>query len=393
MNKEVNRSKIKISDILHIKVELHWTFIMLLLFALFISAYSGLYFFVIIVLLFLMVLIHEFAHSATALANNIEVKKIILLPLGGASIIDLDNVKPSISLKIALAGPVMSILLGLLCGIIAIIAPPVMLTQWLGVPVSIVTIFQILFILNILLGIFNLLPAFPLDGGRVMKSALERKHDPFTATKLAVKISNIILVIFIVGSIIYELTIPGMSISYFTFVLIWDLIIVFFIYGGAQSELDMAYIIKYASNIKASTAVSKDYIVVKPYTKMKDLYNQILKKGTHIAVFSSIDNGKLNVYAVAARLPNSSASNYIKQAAMLEKTVSDYKVKIPYINYNAPLSKAIEKMRYEGASIMALVRNNKVVGVLNLQHVESIIALHLPLEIQKDKQRDIQTNK
>lgn len=103
------KSNTSILDIFHIKIELHWTFIMLLLFALLISAYSGLYFFIIILLLFLMVLLHELAHSATALANGIEVKKIILFPLGGASIIDLDEVKPDLSLKIALAGPVMSI--------------------------------------------------------------------------------------------------------------------------------------------------------------------------------------------------------------------------------------------------------------------------------------------
>jgi Zn-dependent protease len=381
------KSNTSILDIFHIKIELHWTFIMLLLFALLISAYSGLYFFIIILLLFLMVLLHELAHSATALANGIEVKKIILFPLGGASIIDLDEVKPDLSLKIALAGPVMSIFLGLLCGIFAVIAPQIMLTQWLGAQVSIISIFQILFILNILLGIFNILPAFPLDGGRVMKSALERKHDNFTATKIAVKISNIILIIFIIFSIIYELLIPGISFAYFTFVLIWDLIIVMFIYGGAQSELGMAYITKYASNIKARNVASKDYILVNSTMKMKDLYKQILKKGTHTTLFSTFENGKLNTYTVAAKFPVSIPSNYTKQADMLNNTVNNYKVKIPYINYNAPLSKAIEKMRYEGASIMALVKNNKIVGLLNSQHIESIIALHLPLEIQKDKQK------
>ncbi|MGC8649074.1 MAG: site-2 protease family protein [Candidatus Micrarchaeia archaeon] len=379
MNNKKNKVKqTNISDILHIKIELHWTFILLLLFALFISAYSGWYFLLIIVLLFIMVLLHELAHSITALANNIDVKKIILLPLGGASIINLDEVKPNISLKIALAGPVMSILLGLISGLFAIVLPNIMLTAWLGVPVSLSGIFQILFILNILLGIFNLLPAFPLDGGRVLKSALEKKYNSFDATKIAVKISKILLVLFIILSIIYTIMLPGMTFSYFTFILIWDLIIVLFIYGGAQSELELAYILKYASNLPIKSALSKSFAITKSNAKLRDLYKILVKNNIHLILFTDFSSGKLKVYLVSSRLPSVLSSS----PDILEKSVKNYSIEIPYIKYNESLAKAIEKMRYENASILAVIKNNKIKGLLNAQHIESIIALHVPQVIK-----------
>jgi|GEM_PF-1057516 len=371
---KINIKKTSLHDILHIKIELHWTFILLLLFTLFISIYSGWYLFIIVVLLFVMVLLHELAHSVTALENNIEVKKIILLPLGGASIIDLDEIKPSTSLKIALAGPIMSILLGLISGLFAIILPPIMLTEWLGVPVSLSGIFQILFILNILLGIFNLLPAFPLDGGRVLKSALEKKHNQFDATKIAVRISKIFLILFLIFSVIYTLMIPGMTISYFTFILIWDLIIVMFIYGGAQSELEVAYILKYASNLPVKSAITKNFAVIKPSAKLRDLYKILIKNNTHLVLFKDSSSGKARVYLVSSRLPSVLSSN----PEILERSIKNYSIEIPYIEYNKSLAKAIEKMRYENASILAVLKNNKIVGLLNAQHVESIVALHIP---------------
>ncbi len=73
-----------IGKIFGIEIELHWTFLLLLLFTLLISTFV----FILIVLLFVCVLIHELAHSITSLRNGIKVKKIILLPIGGASIIE-----------------------------------------------------------------------------------------------------------------------------------------------------------------------------------------------------------------------------------------------------------------------------------------------------------------
>ena len=90
-----------IGSIYGIPIELHWTFIVMMLLALAISVNL----FIIFVLLFVCVFLHELAHSVTAIRNNISVKKIILYPLGGGSMIDMDEVPPKLEFMIAIALP------------------------------------------------------------------------------------------------------------------------------------------------------------------------------------------------------------------------------------------------------------------------------------------------
>src|SRR5271170_3744124 len=106
----------KIGSIGGIDIQLHWTFIMLLIFILFLSFYL----FVIWVLLFVCVLIHELVHSITSKRNGIKVKKIVLYPLGGGSIIDFEKVSPEIEFRISIVGPIASLLIAMIVGILTI---------------------------------------------------------------------------------------------------------------------------------------------------------------------------------------------------------------------------------------------------------------------------------
>lgn len=355
-----------------IEIEMHWTFLFLVLIALLYSIFFGLFLFIFIVLLFAMVVLHELMHSITALRNGIRVKKIVLLPLGGASIIDLDEVKPKVSLRIALAGPLTSILLGLFFGLLAVITPSISLQPF--IPLQLNQLMQLLFLLNMLLGVFNLVPAFPLDGGRMLKSFLAERMDDLKATKMAVNVSKGILAVIIVGSLAYAAYYPGPGASNWILIVLWNFIIVLFIYGAAQAELENAYIMKYTSTLKVRNAVTKNFIAVNPDTSMRELYKVILKSGTHIAVFK--DGGSFRTVTRLSINPFNQESREI-----LDKSVREYSVEIPSVDYNAPLSKAIRKMRYEEAPVVAVTRAGKLVGVLQSQHIESIIALHLPHEM------------
>ncbi len=349
-------SAFDIGSIFGIDIQLHWTFLLLLL----IAAFTGILLPVII--LFVFVVLHELAHSVTSRRNGIAVKKILLLPIGGASIIDLEDANPDVSFRIALAGPLSSIFMGLGFGLIDIFLPAGGWKQ----------IFQIFFLLNIILGVFNLLPAFPLDGGRVLKSWLEKKYDQYKATEIAVNVSKAIIFLFIAGSVIYLIQTPGgLFNSNSLFVVVWDLIVVLFVYSGAQGELEMSYIIKYTANLRVSQAISSNYAMVAPATKMRKVYEVLLKKGTHIILFQK--GGK--TYAVS----KISVSPLSKEtASILDSDVSAYASELPEIGYSAPLSKAIEKMRYEDATVLAVMKGKRLAGILYAPHVESVVALHLP---------------
>lgn len=187
------------------------------------GALNGVRVFAIFLLLFGTVLIHEFSHSLVALRNNIRVPKITLTPIGGAANIDVPE-NPKLEFKLSIAGPMSNFILLLLSLIILFIFwPDFLLTtefiNYFDIGNSEVTyfylnnifrdillipnIFAITAVMNFLLGTFNLIPAFPMDGGRVLRSILALGVDYVEATKIAVQIGQIIAVLMFITGLMY----------------------------------------------------------------------------------------------------------------------------------------------------------------------------------------------
>jgi len=343
-----------IGSIMGINIQLHWSFILLLVLFLVLSPYL----FLIWVLLFVCVLIHELAHSITSKKNGIEVKKIVLYPFGGGSIIDFEKVKPDLEFRISMVGPLMSLLLGVIFGIAAAYAPAGMIRYTL----------QLLFILNIFLGVFNLLPWLPLDGGRALRSHMQEHNDFYTATKKSVLVSNSITAIFILGTFIYVLFISG-SFFYKEFIVLWDIVIALFIYNGAKQELITAYVKTHITKLHVYNAMSKNFMFVKPETRLEELYELMLKQHMHIAIYE--DAGK--VYVV----PNLQRQQLGKMQRNSYMGVSSIGVEIPYVSYYEKLYNAVQKMQLNESNMMAVKRGNKIVGLLLMQHADAIINLYI----------------
>lgn len=159
------------------------------------------------------VLIHEFGHVLVALRLGAKVRGITLLMLGGASDMEQVPERPIDEFKVSIAGPLVSLGIGTLLLILHgfTTSPELSLYGfWIGQ-------------MNIGLGLFNLLPAFPMDGGRVLRAALAHRQGRLRGTRTAVKISRVFSWTFGLWGL-----------------LSWNLILVFiafFIYAAAQSEL------------------------------------------------------------------------------------------------------------------------------------------------------------
>ncbi len=353
---------IGIGKLFGIEIKLHWTFIMLLLLTLFLSTLPppSLSLFAFIVILFTMVLLHELAHSLVSKHYKIAVKKIILVPLGGMSIIDFEGVEPRILARIAAAGPIASIVLAMVFGALYLYLPGGALGSFL----------ELLFLINALLGIGNILPAFPLDGGKVLKNYYEEKYDQLEATKKTVKVSKAILVLYLVFSTAYVIALPNITASTFLLLMLWNIVIALFIYGGSRSELESAYVAKYAAKLLVKNAVTRDCIVVRPNTTLKQLYSILLKKGAKPVLF--ISRGAAYMVSDLASSPTAK-----KEERILSRRVSEFATAIPKIGLNESLPKAIDRMGYEESGVMAVIGNNKIMGMLLASHVEAIIALHM----------------
>lgn len=188
-----------ILNIFGISIELHLTFIAFLILFLFGDFTS----FILLSIIFSIVLAHELAHSFMALLHGVKVPKITLLPIGGLATIDLPQ-DPFLELKVAFSGPLLNFFVAGVC-FVALFTVDGGETNLGGLMQnigagnmsldSIPEILTMLISVNLVLGAFNMLPAFPMDGGRVFRGVLALWMDYLTATKIATSVGQLIFMI------------------------------------------------------------------------------------------------------------------------------------------------------------------------------------------------------
>ncbi len=345
-----------------IDVELHWSFILLLIVILLLSFY----YFILWALLFVFVLMHELVHSVTSIRNGVRVKKIILYPFGGGSVIDFEHVTPALEFRISIVGPLASLLIAALLGMVTVIAPPGIIRGTL----------QTLFLLNVFLGIFNLLPWLPLDGGRALRGYLQKSRSFLDSTRIAVKVGNGVTFAFIAGTIVY-VALLNAPFAYKEFIVLWDVVIAMFVYNGAQAELQSAIIRSGIEGLRVSDAMSRNYVLVPGTVTLHRLYRAVLSSHKHIALFK---RGSRIMMLSSITLSGAAGKPGIGLAQNARE--------LPPIEYGAPLYGAVERMRSEEAGVLAVMRSGRLAGIVTAQHVEAIIALHMShLRRYKNKPR------
>jgi Zn-dependent protease len=172
----------KLGKVLGIPVRVHWTMLFLVMLLSWGGGLVGLLAGLgALVLLFASVVAHELAHALAARRYGIATSEILLLPVGGVAKIAGEPANGSQEVVIALAGPAMSLALAALAGLGLLVTAPV--------PLLSMTLLA-LAKANLMLGLFNLLPAFPMDGGRVLRGLLRRRQGMLRATRTAAKVAR-----------------------------------------------------------------------------------------------------------------------------------------------------------------------------------------------------------
>jgi Zn-dependent protease/CBS domain-containing protein/uncharacterized membrane protein YidH (DUF202 family) len=224
---------------------------------------------------FISILLHELAHSVIALRYGLKVRQIILFIFGGVSDIEEGDSSKDFhkEFKIAIVGPmtsfVIAAVLGLSWWILILIAhtgEPSSTANNIEITI-IEAILQYGAIINTVLGGFNLVPAFPLDGGRILRSVLLRwKRDYDQSTKIAVRIGTAISYVFMAIGFITMLSgsfIGGM----------WLLFIGWFLNSGAQSYLEQHQLSTALSGVYLKDIMNTRYVSVKPEITVNELLN------------------------------------------------------------------------------------------------------------------------
>ncbi len=189
--------------------------------------------------LFAAVTVHELSHCLAAARRGLEVEGIVLLPIGGMSQISGLPGPPAVELEVAIAGPLASVGLALVTGLAALATggslwPPTLFSgSWLAR----------LAWLNLLLAGFNMLPALPMDGGRVLRALLARRRDQLSATRIAAHVAQVIAGLMIVVGLLFDL---------------WLILIGLFVLLGVGAELRSAAIRQLVDGLVVADVMARD---------------------------------------------------------------------------------------------------------------------------------------
>ncbi len=268
-------SSFKLFSIRGIDVRLHITFPLILVYGGLMyglrtgTLESALFGIVGFAFLFVLVTLHELGHSFAAQYYGVPVKQIILSPLGGIAQLSEIPENPVQEFVIAVAGPAVNVAIFLLMGIAAlaagfdpgnVLAAASSFTVFTGFTFG--ALFTFVFFYNIILALFNLIPAFPLDGGRIFRSLLALKLEYVRATVVASTIGQVIALLLGLFGI--------MNGAMFT------VFIAVFIFMAARQETQMVRARSLLRSIKVQQVFSRSVYVLKPESTVQQATNMVI---------------------------------------------------------------------------------------------------------------------
>ncbi len=302
--------------------------------------------------LFAGVLVHELAHSLVARKNGIRISSITLLIFGGVAAMEEGLPDPKTELPMALVGPVASLFVGLLCSGLVYAAPAFAKNP--AIAGVLIFIFGYLGILNIILFFFNLLPAFPMDGGRVLRAWLAQRMPLHRATKIAADIGKGFAVIFaIIGIVAFN---PLL------------LLIAFFIYIGAGQE---TVAVKYGmllQDIRVGSIMSRSVITVEPTLPVTKVV-EMMYATKHLG-FPVVDHGVLAGMVTVADVQKRSP---IDRDAMQVRDVMTRDVIA--VSPETPVTDVLRIMSARDIGRVPVVENGVLAGIVTRTDILKVVEL------------------
>ncbi|MDD4178733.1 MAG: site-2 protease family protein [Candidatus Margulisbacteria bacterium] len=304
-------------------------------------------------LLFASLLAHELAHSLVAEKHDLPIHGITLFVFGGVAQLEKEPATPAVEFKMAAAGPAMSFFLAVVF---------FSLTQTffsLHFPAYVVSIVNYLFIINLVVGIFNLFPGFPLDGGRLLRAAIWHfTRDLKRATGIASafgKIFAYLLIAYGLFNLFMGVVISG----------IWLIFIGFFLQEAADTSYRQVVMKKLLGGVRVAHLMTKNVVTVPanlPLEKLLDDYFFRLRFTSFPVVEDDTLLGLVTIHSVKEYQQDNWQQFTVRQV------MSPITTGI-VINEEASVIEALAKMSASGFGRLLVVKENKLIGILSQRDI------------------------
>jgi Zn-dependent protease/predicted transcriptional regulator len=321
------------------------------------------------VLFFVCIVLHELGHSVVAQRRGIRVPSIVLFALGGVSQMERESPDAKTEFWMALAGPLVSFALGLFCLGLAYTmgwvgpsspagSPLVAMLAWLGY-------------INFMLGLFNLIPAYPLDGGRVLRAtAWWATHAIERATRIASTVGQVFAFLFILAGLWQFFTGKGLA-------GLWIAFIGWFLLDAARSSRVQVEIMHALSGVKVRDVMERNCAIIDATTNLQTLVDEhLLRSGQRCFIVQK--DGHLAGLITPADI--SRIERQMWPLTTVEQAMRPL-AQLQVVSPEAPVIQALETMARENINQLPVASNGHLEGVLSRAHLLEILRTRSELKM------------
>jgi Zn-dependent protease/CBS domain-containing protein len=312
--------------------------------------------------LFASIVAHELGHAVVARWYGVAVSGITLFIFGGVAEMEDEPPTPQAELWVAVAGPVTSVAVALVA------AGALQLLD--GAAVQVVAVIGYLATINVVLAVFNMVPAFPLDGGRILRAALWWwSDDMIWATRIAAATGTLLAALLIALGVVN--TLGGAFVAG-----IWQMLLGFFIYSAASTSSAALELRRGLDGVRVGRLARRDVVTVTPDVTVSALVEDYFYRH-HMKMFPVVGaDGKL-VGCVSL-----SDVNRLRRESWSHSTVGEIMrpCEGSVVRLETPMLEALGRMRREGQGRLVVVdAEQRVAGILTAHDVTSFIAVRSEL--------------
>jgi Zn-dependent protease/CBS domain-containing protein len=307
-----------------------------------------------VAIIFGAVILHELGHALVGRHSGIPARAIVLLPIGGVTI--FDESQPAVpqnwrrDIRVAIAGPVVNFLVGGISAILVGIAAPHS-RVWADTYVSPNNLAHSLVWANLWLAIFNLLPAYPMDGGRVLRAIFSRKMDAISATRRAVSIGRGFAIAFMLA-------------GWWNY---WFSVIGIVLFIAAQMEDRSAVFQSVLDSVHLQDIMLTDFATLSPADTLEDA----LEKAVHCLQddFPVVRGGDMVGVVSKQKILQALRNDGNGYVQAIMNRIFDVAPK------SDTLAAAFRRLSARNSSILPVVENQQLVGIVTLQNLMHSMAL------------------
>jgi Zn-dependent protease/predicted transcriptional regulator len=319
-------------------------------------------------LFFVSILLHELSHAAVARVRGIPVRGITLFALGGVAQIEKDAADAKSEFWMGIVGPITSVVIGVLCLVLALMlgwdlaaepdSPAAAMFMWLGY-------------INIALGIFNMIPGFPLDGGRVLRAIVWWiTGDANRSTRIASRVGQLVAVGFILLGILRFFSGAG-------FGGLWIAFIGWFLLDAARASGAQVEITERLTGVRVGDVMAQQFETVDANSNLQTFVQEHLLPTGHrcfVVVQQGTPAGIITPHEVKtvdrARWPYTTVGDVMRPLETLRT-----------VGAERPLAEALEMMGREDVNQLPVVQQGKLAGIVSRAHILRVLQTRAELDV------------